>query len=310
MNEDSREGALNSRLAECQQIYRRLEGASTDPSNVELTNIPQDRHRFFATAIYYLLRAIEEVEHLLKVATLDSALQNIAPRPLQFYREELAPNRERFERLLAELLDLPEVDLDPKEFHPESESNPVWNILVSGLDYWEMDESGAFSQEALRATDRLLYSAFFRPDEWLRNAASLEPILGKAAESKIPGNIRIRLKELYRSFILGNYLAAIALARAILEYSLVDRSTKIGIDPLSEDPRHPNRTRRLRLLVDDASERQLALQVDMEAILDAGNRTLHQKKKDKLAFLPGALHDLAFTSAKSVQRVVEKLYLD
>jgi|GEM_PF-1996044 len=310
MSENSREGALNSRLAECEQIYRRLAGVSPDFSTLDLANIPQERRRFFVTAIYYLLETVGVIEHLLKEVTLDSALQNIAPRSLEFYREKLSPNKERYERLLLELLDLPEVEIDPKEFPPEYENNPVWNILVSGLDYWEMDESGTFSEDALNATNRFLYSSFFRPDEWLRNADSLEPVLGKAAENKIPGNIRIRLKELYRSFILGNYLAAIALARAILEYSLVDRSTNIGINAYSEDPRHPNRTRRLRSLVDDVSERRPELQEDMEAILDAGNRTLHPKKKDKLAFLPKALHDLAIRSTISARRVVEKLYLD
>jgi len=276
----------------------------------DLANIPEDRRRLFATAIYYLLQSIEDVEHLLKKATLDGALQNIAPRPLKFYRESLVPNEKRFKRLLAELLDLPDVDLDQKEFQPEAESNPVWNILVSGLDFWEMDDSGTFSQEAIKDTDRLLYSSFFRPDEWLRNTNLLEPVLGKAAENKIPGNIRIRLKELYRSFILGNYLAAIALARAILEYSLVDRAKIIGIDAFSDDPRYPNRIRRLRTLVDDVSECIPELQVDMEAVLEAGNRTLHQRKKDKLAFLPGALHGLAYDSAMAVRRVIEKLYLD
>ena len=87
----------------------------------------------------------------------------------------------------------------------------------------------------------------------------------------IPGNIRIRLKELYRSVILGIYLAAIALARAILEYSLVDRSKILGINAFSDDPRYPNRTRRLRSLVEDVSEKQAELQADMKAILDAGN---------------------------------------
>jgi hypothetical protein len=67
---------------------------------------------------------------MLKEVTLDGVLQNIAPRPLEFYRDELASNRERFERLLAELLDLLEVDLDRKEYRPESESNPGWNMLL------------------------------------------------------------------------------------------------------------------------------------------------------------------------------------
>lgn len=211
--------------------------------------------------------------------------------------------------MLTESPDLPEVEIDQSESTPESESNPVWNIFATGLDFWENDNSEIFSREALGDADRLLYSSFFRPDEWLRNAKSLDPFLGNAAESKIPNNIRIRVKELYRSFILGNYLAAIALARAILEYSLIDKSSKTGVNPLSTDPRYPNRTRRLRSLVNDVSARIPQLQKDMETIVDAGNRTLHQRKDDKIVFLPIVLHELAFDSIKAVRGVVEHLYL-
>lgn len=305
----SREGELNSRLTECEQIYRRLEGVGADLTGLDLSKIPQDRLRFFATAFYDLLRAIDAVTHLLKDVSLDGAIQNVAPQPLQIYRDKLAPNRKRLERLLIGLLGLPDVELDPKEFRPGSEGSPVWNILVSGLDFWEMDESGEFSEDDLKATDRLIYSSFFRPDEWLRNADEIEPILGKAAEQRIPSNIRIRLKELYRSFILGNHLSAIALARAVLEYALVDRSAKIGINPLSDDPHYPNRTRKLGMLVEEASEKRPGLKLDMESIVDAGNKTLHPKKKDKLVLLPGALRDLALTSIKAVRGVVENLYL-
>jgi hypothetical protein len=172
-----------------------------------------------------------------------------------------------------------------------------------------MDESGEFSEDNLKATERLIYSSFFQPDEWLRNADEIEPVLGDAAEQRIPSNIRIRLKELYRSFILGNYLSTIALARAVLEYALVDRSSSIGINPLSDDPHYPNRTRPLGMLVEDASEKRPELKLDMESIVDAGNKTLHPRKRDKLVLLPGALRDLALTSINSVRGVVVHLYL-
>jgi hypothetical protein len=264
-----------------------------------LSKIPQERRRFFATAFYDLLRAIDAVAHLLNEVSLDSATQNVAPQPLQLYRDQLAPHRKRLERLLIGLLGFPNVELNPKEFRPVSAGNPVWNMLVSGLDFWEMDESGEFAEDDLKATHRLLYSSFFQPDEWLRNADEIEPVLGEAAEQRIPSNIRIRLKELYRGFILGNHLSAIALARAVLEYALIDRSAKIGINPLSDDPRYPHRTRKLWMLVEDASENRPELKLDMESIVDAGNKTLHPKKKDNLVLLPGTLRDLALTSIRA-----------
>ena len=143
----------------------------------------------------------------------------------------------------------------------------------------------------------------------MNNADEIEPILGRAAEQRIPGNIRVRLRELYRSFILGNYLAAIALARAILGYALVNRSANIGINPFSDDPHNPNRVRKLGMLVEAASESRPELRLGMESIVDAGNQTLHPKKKDNLVRLPSALRHLALTSIKAVRGVVENLYL-
>ena len=309
MDESLRLGKLNSKLTECEQIYRRLESIVPDFSLAASSMIPVERRRFFTTGLYYLLNTIEDVEHLLRQVMLDGALQNIAPRPLQFYREDFAPNRENCEHLLADLMELHEIELDKKEFPPDYETAPIWNILISGLDFWEMDDSGQFSPKDLKTTETLIYSPFFNPDEWMRNLTELEPILGPAATEKIPSNIRIRVKELYSSFVLGNYLSAVALARAILEYTLVDRATRIGISAYSEDRRYPNRTRRLRELVEDVSKIVPELRPDMETVLDAGNRTLHPKKKDKVVLLPNHLRILAEDSVASVRTIVEKLYL-
>jgi hypothetical protein len=120
MSNISREVELNSRLTECEQIYKRLEGVSDNLADLDLSKIPQDRRRFFATVFYYLLRAIDDVAHLLKQISLNGAIQNVAPQPLQIYRDKLAPNRKRLERLLIELLGLPDVELDQKEFRPDS----------------------------------------------------------------------------------------------------------------------------------------------------------------------------------------------
>jgi hypothetical protein len=256
-----------------------------------------------------ILEDLKEADRLLRQAALDSAAQGIAKKAREFYRTALLPNRERLETLLVDLLDLPDIDIDLKQLRPEPERAPVWNILVSGLDFWNQDESGEFSPEDLEAADHLLFSSFFRPDEWLRSSQELQPILGEDAERRIPSNVRVRLKELYRSFAFGNHLSAIALARAILEYAIVDRSNALGIDPFTHDPRYPGRVRRLRELVEDASEKVPDLRSGMESILDAGNQTLHPRKKDNLVRLPTALRALALSSIQAVRAVVERLYL-
>lgn len=305
----SLEAELNSRLTECQQSYERLGVAGGNLATLNVSEIPQDHRPLIAREFCTLLSAMDEIEHLLRKVRLDGAIQNVAPKPLKIYREKIAPNRKRLVLLIIDLFNL-DIELDSEEFESDAKGSPVWNILASGLDFWETDESGRYSEDDLKATDHLLYSPFFRPDEWLRNADLTEPVMGRAAEQRIPSNIRVRLKELYRSFILGNYLSAIALARAVLEYALIDRSTEIGIKSSAEDPRHPTWTRKLGLLVDDAVEKLPHLKSQMESIQDAGDKTLHPKKKDNLVLLPFVLRGLALESINAVREVVEDLYLE
>lgn len=309
MSDKSLSARINNQLAECEQIYEKLESVISDPSATDSSSIPHDQRNFVLTTICYLLESVENVEHLLKQAVLGDAIQDIAPRPLQFYREALATKQEDLANLLVELLELPDFDLDETQFRKESIGTPAWNILVSGLDYWSMDDNENYAPEELKATERLVYSSFFQPDEWLRNVDELEPVLGEAAKHKIPSNVRVRIRELYRSFILANYLSSIALARAILEYALVDRAARIGINAYSDEPRYPHRTRKLGALVEDASENIPELAIEMEAVVEAGNRVLHPKKKDRVILLPSHLRTLAKTSIESVRKIVEQLYL-
>jgi hypothetical protein len=129
----SREKELNSRLAECRQIFERLRGVGADLGDIDLSTIHEARRRFFVTAFYDLLLAIDAVDQLLKDISLDGVIQNVAPESIQYYRNNLAPNRKKLGQLLMGLLDLPNVDLDRNEFRPAAEGSPVWNILSSGF---------------------------------------------------------------------------------------------------------------------------------------------------------------------------------
>lgn len=309
MTSTVREERLNSVLAHCEQLYIRLLEIVPNLCAANLSSVSEKKKRLAATAVYYILEDLKEAEHLLRLVALDNAAQAIAPKAREFYRTTLLPKREQLETLFVDLLDLPDIEIDLRQLRPEPERAPVWNILVSGLDFWHQDESREFSAEDLQAADRLLFSPFFAPDEWLRSSEELQPILGEGAEQRIPSNVRVRLKELYRSFIFGNYLSAIALSRAILEYALVDRSGALGIDAYTQDPSFPSRTRRLRELIEDASAKIPDLRTGMESIIEAGNQTLHPKRKDNLVRLPSALNGLAFSSIEAVREVIERLYL-
>lgn len=309
MTTDGRADKLNGLLAECQRLYAAIMHRLPGPQDAHLNQLSDEGKRLVVTAIHVLIQDMDTIQGLLKEITLEALPQAVESERIQFYRDKILPKRKGLESLFVEIMDQPNIDLDPRQISHESDAAPVWNILVSGLDYWNQDQSEMFSAQDLAAADRFLFSSFFEPDQWLRNADELFPVLGGDADRKIPGNVRVRLRELYRSFILGNYLAGIALARATLEYALVDRASQLQIDPFSSDPRHPSRTKPLGQLVDLAAGKLPHLKFQMESIVEAGNQTMHPKRRDKLALLPSALRALALSTTEATRTVVENLYL-
>lgn len=305
MTEDDANPSLTTLLLRCEWAYQKLVGLIPDASALSVSSISEEQAQKLKDMIIYLAMLIQKVEELETRAKLGDVFEDIDHGLVKFYRREVLQNKDCYLKLLPALLDRCGVEYEEVGDHFESSSNPVWNIFATGIDWSrEMGEPGLLDAE------RLCYSEFFDPDEWLRNLGLLQPVVGRDPGQRLPGHIRIRLRELYRSFILGNYLAAIALARAILEYSLVDRAAKNGLNPLTDDPRAPGRRKRLRQLVQEAAAVLPDLEKDMEEIITAGNRALHPKKREKIELLQNAWRDMALSTTKSVKKVVEVLYLE
>jgi len=74
-----REAKLNSLLAQCKQLFDRLLQIIPDLRSPSVDSMPYEQKRLAATTGLYLLRALEEVEGLLRAATLEGAPQGIAP---------------------------------------------------------------------------------------------------------------------------------------------------------------------------------------------------------------------------------------
>jgi hypothetical protein len=132
--------------------------------------------------------------------------------------------------------------------------------------------------------------------------------MGQQIELRLNRSVRIRLRELAHSFILGNYLAATALSRSILEYVLLDRASTLGIDPSAQDPNHPGWMKRLGVLVELFKRAQPALGVDMDAVVEAGNSTMHPKRREAIVLTPFALREKALASIGALRRVIHLLY--
>lgn len=300
---------LDNLLAELKELYTQICQLVPPGASAEETPVPDERKRVIVTLIHHLLLHDKQIDGILKASSLDGLPQPVSTELLRFYREQLIPDKKRLQNLFLDWIGLPNVDIDLGKVHPSTEDAPIWHILVSGFDGWSGDESGAFSTEELDTAGQLLFSSFFEPDQWMRNSHELHPVSGEGADRLLPSNIRVRVRELYHSFVLGNYLAAIALTRAMLEYAIVEYAARLDIKPYFTDQIGRKRNRRLRELVEELSEKIPILRLPMETIIDAGNRTLHPEQKDRLVLLPDMLHDVALDSISATRDVLEQLYL-
>ncbi len=154
MTSSVREEKLNTLLTNCEKLYRRPLHIVPDPGATDLSIILEENKRLAATVTDFILEGLREADLILRDAALEGSAQDIAPKAREFYQETLLPKRGQLETLLVDLLDLPNVEIDFDQIRPDPERAPVWNILVSGLDYWNQDESGAFAPEDLEDADQ------------------------------------------------------------------------------------------------------------------------------------------------------------
>lgn len=149
----------------------------------------------------------------------------------------------------------------------------------------------------------------FEPDFWLDRAAQLAPIRTERKNALLPVHVRFRLEELFRAYVFGCWLSVFALARALLEYAIVDNLYKFSIDrswPPDRDGK--KREKKLEHLIDDISVQLPELKERMSKLRMYGNEYLHPKpsklSKESLFQRERAAKD----ALETVISVTESLY--
>lgn len=151
----------------------------------------------------------------------------------------------------------------------------------------------------------------FDPDSWLDRARELAPIRTHRKDVLLPSHVRLRIEELNRAYVFGCWLSVLALARAILEYAIIDNFHKFNIAPtwpaVGRDPK--GKTKKLSDLIKDLEPYVPLLTKGMDKLRDYGNDYLHPTKsqvsKESLFQSKSAAKD----AMKTVVEVVEGLYL-
>lgn len=155
----------------------------------------------------------------------------------------------------------------------------------------------------------LVGEPWFQPDGWRESARLLKPVLVDRPGNKIRNHVRYRLIEIYGAFIFGFWMAAIALSRSAVEYSILDNAHRLKIETQKTRQTGEMEDKRLVELIADVSRVRRALAQPLDTIRDTGNRILHPKKRDVIAF-PKVLRQEALDCVKCAKVVLEVLYSD
>jgi hypothetical protein len=94
----------------------------------------------------------------------------------------------------------------------------------------------------------------------------------------LPGQLRIRLEEIHRTFVFGCWISVISLSRAALEYALHDNAKRLDVATIWPTDRDGKaRSKRLTDLIDDYKNIIPTIAENLATIRDLGNKYMHPK---------------------------------
>lgn len=311
MTDPFRTKELIQAIDEAHSLHRILTPKRQGHNHPELSKSVLENEESIAFQFLYIMDHIDE---LLSEVKMGRGIQSLPDHYVYRLRDELEPRREQLRPLRNTENDDPQLHVDDSI---NSTADAEFETPQDGTIFSLFDEifalvdsgTGPFTPDQIFAIQKVIYTDVFNPDIWTTNINDIEPVLGDDVGRRLPSSVRLRLQEIYRSHVAGNYLAAIALARATLEYTIVDCSSQIGIPAYKSDPNNANRVRPISHLIDDTKDRIPQLTQELETIVESGNQTLHPKKKERLALHPTVIRDMSRSSTNSIRRVTEYLYL-
>jgi hypothetical protein len=316
---------INSALAQLRQAFERVRALGDFKSLGEAlpTGARREALDNDLMQIYVVSRHLREAIQK-RVASDSLPVAQLGPELWQFYEKEFLPNEEAlhalyFHSLFAEL-DLSTVieDLgttsdgssgsEEMAETPERQVDAAFSMgmclvrdkFEDNLPWWGLDEDGVRKAELIQS------ASFFTPEEWSRNLADLRPIITDRPLKNHPIHVRVRLVEIGRSFIFGNWLAVLALCRSLLEYALINQATSRGIEAF-EVVRGERRSRRLADLIEEYSERIPELALPMNTINEFGNHVMHPKKSYDVIRFPNIMRSNSLQAIDALRSVLAVL---
>ena len=307
----------HARLAVLRQDFELLLKAR-DPAQLKDWQPTDDQRMAYAQLLDRVLNAIDahrtaEKREILREGTVQTDTSDSASA---FFRDELEPRIPALKAAYAtidpggaELYQLLEGIGAPggaggrlKATFDEA-LQQVYNLIDRNPD----QDFGLLPDTAYEILDSKLIA--FEPDSWLDRAGQLAPIRTERKNALLPVHVRFRLEELFRSYVFGCWLSVFALARALLEYAILDNLHKFEIDrcwPPDKDKKRKEKT--LEHLVNDIAGYLPQLKDPMSKLRTYGNDYMHPKpsrtSKESLFQREKAAKD----ALETVISVIESLY--
>jgi len=166
------------------------------------------------------------------------------------------------------------------------------------------DDQVEMWEEGIDSCEQMIRKPYFDPDSWAENEADLFPIFVTDEMKQIPTHVQKRIDEIHRSFIFGNWMAAIALSRCLLEYALIHKKSLFEkLLNRKIDIRANNmRVKSIRELVSIAAEAFPELEESMDIVVEYGNNVMHPFRR----VIPSKNH--AKQCAEEINKIVGVLY--
>ncbi len=329
MDNNQFKSILNRELNIVKQAYNTLVGISPIEKLI-LSKLDKNKTIIVEKLLNIIHIHADLIDEVIQKITTngDIPFLEVAESISYFYENEFHPNKDKLNGLYFEsFMRGIELDLEGLDFgHSESfknefnyiievendvESNNIFNTFELAIENWEftMEQNSEDDSyiENIKNSKNILYTSYFRPDEWFSNAQKLNPIISSFPAKKLPIHAKVRLKEIYRSFIFGNLISVISLSRSFLEYTLIYRASNMGYDAYCIKNGNTY-TKRLESLVEEAGLVYPELKLDMEIVREHGNKVLHPKKKDKIITYPKLLKSNALDSLEAVRKIALKIY--
>lgn len=304
--------ALNATLVVARQQYEELVQLVSVKQLRELQLGEDAKRKRVEVLLESLNKALTTIDRELRAETEDPVVQ-LGASHIKFFREHLEPNAAVLRRAHWECLGIRDIFEELDDYVPRHPSQSAKNAIDWGLERWRdlLDEdeledwlSRGFAIDSAIETVEM---PWFEPDGWLENMRLLRPVLLDRPPQHIRDHVRYRLTEIYRAFTFGLWMSSVALCRSLLEYSLKETARKCGIEPTRLGSRGETEDKSLKELCDDFSVKFPSLTTALEQVRSAGNRIMHARKRDVIAY-PKVLREEALESIRLMRQSLETIY--